>query len=199
MRWIGMALFLVGIGVAGVYASRPAPIEVAEGETADPAERVRAWADVAGVGFGIGAVLMIGGALIARRERGVSEGPGGGHAKGSDTAPALVRQIREKLAAVPEDPARHREAAKEVLDEVLEDLVPRVLDRRDAMIARMGLGAFAEMIGHFATMERNAARAWSALIDEAFDEIPECIERAREGADRALAELDSAYRAEVKP
>ncbi|HJL16660.1 MAG TPA: hypothetical protein RMH99_13440 [Sandaracinaceae bacterium LLY-WYZ-13_1] len=189
MRWVGMLLFLAGIGLAGVYASRPAPVEVEEGESPDPAEQVSTWWSLAGWPFTAGAVMMVLGGLVARRDRGATTAAGG-HAKDEEKAPALVRRIRERLDEVPEDARAEPEKAKQRLDEVIEDLIPRVLDRREAMIARMGLGDFAEMIGHFAQMERNAARAWSCLIDEAYDEIPACLERARDGADRALERLE---------
>jgi len=186
MRFVGLGLFLVGVGLAGVFAARPVTVD-----DADPMARVGAWADVAGVGFGIGAVLMLAGAIVARRERGASVSAGGLHLKDTDRAPALLRQIEEQLAAFPADPTREKDASKAILEEILDELVPRVLDRREALIAQMGLGAFGEMIGHFATMERNVARAWSALIDEAYGEIPGCIERAREGAARARADLEA--------
>src|SRR5690606_27362608 len=109
----------------------------------------------------IGAVMMIAGALIARRERGESVGPDGARATDAEV-PELMARIRRELEAIPSDPAADPAATKQRLDEVLEELVPKVLDRRDAMVTRMGLGPFAEMIGHFASMERNAARAWSA-------------------------------------
>lgn len=191
MRMVAALLFVIGIGVAGVFASRVARPEVAEGERPSPAARIGAWWDAAGIGFSIGAVMMIAGALIARRERGGSVGPDGAHA--TDAAvPELMAQILRELEAIPSDPGADTAATKARLDEVLEELVPKVLDRRDALVARMGLGPFAEMIGHFASMERNAARAWSALIDEAYDEIPPCVERAKSEIALAIEALEPA-------
>ncbi|MEO0323839.1 MAG: hypothetical protein AAF447_12840 [Myxococcota bacterium] len=63
--------------------------------------------------------------------------------------------------------------------------VPDVLELRAALMDALGLEAFASMIGHFASMERNAARAWSALTDEAWAEVGPCLDRAREGLQRA--------------
>jgi hypothetical protein len=191
MRWLGIALFLAGIGIAGVYASRPVTLETEDGQPADPGARIGAWWDLAGLEFTLGAVFMLAGGLLVRRERGPTAGPGGGQAEDGEAVPDLVRTIRDRLDGLPEDLAAESAAAKEALDEILEELVPRVLDRREALVQQMGLGAFAEMIGHFAQLERNAARAWSCLIDEAYEEIPECVERAREGANRALETLSA--------
>ena len=192
MRMVAALLFVIGIGVAGVFASRVARPDIAEGERPSPAARVGAWWDAAGIGFSIGAVMMIAGALIARRERGGSVGPAGARAPHAEV-PEVLAQILRELEAIPSDPGADTAATtKARLDEVLEELVPKVLDRRDALVARMGLGPFAEMIGHFASMERNAARAWSALIDEAYDEIPACVERAKSEIALAIEALEPA-------
>jgi hypothetical protein len=191
MRVLGFVLFFAGIGVASVYASYPAHPDVEEGEEPSPSARISAWADGAGVGFGIGAILMITGAVVVRRDRGTTEGPGGGRAGHAERAPDTVRKIRERLEGLPVDELPERAAEVQAgLDEILEELAPSVIDRREALIASMGLGPFAEMIGQFSTIERNAARAWSALIDEAYDEVPGCVERAKDAATRTLEALE---------
>lgn len=191
MRVLGFVLFLAGIGVASVYASYPGHPEVAEGEQPTPSARISAWADGAGLGFAIGAFLMIAGGLVVRRDRGASAGPGAGRVGHAEKAPETVRKILERLEGLPIDelPAKAAEV-QAGLDEILEELAPSVIDRRDALIASMGLGPFAEMIGQFSTMERNTARAWSALIDEAYGEIPACVERATDAATRTLEALE---------
>ena len=65
-------------------------------------------------------------------------------------------------------------------------------DMREAMIRQLGLETFAEMIGHFASMERGAARAWSAIVDEAWDEVGPSLERARAGLANARQVLEAA-------
>ena len=192
LKAISMALLLVGVGVAGVFASRHVPVDVPEGEIASGGAKISAWADAAGLGFGLGAAMMIGGGVLARVARKKSSAEQR-KANDSDSVLVLCGRIRECLVQIPEEGAKdRREKLKEKLDEVLEELVPKVLDQREAMIADMGLGDFAEMIGHFATMERNTARAWSALIDECESEIPPCIERAIAGLDRAIEALEKA-------
>ncbi len=76
-----------------------------------------------------------------------------------------------------------------MLDEILESDVTDFLAQREALIAELGLSKFAEMIGHFAAMERNVARSWSALTDGADHEVPACIERARTGIRQARESL----------
>lgn len=191
MRILGFVLFLAGIGVAGVYASYPAHPDVEEGEQPTPSARISAWADGAGLGFAIGAVLMIAGGLIVRRDGGASEGPEGGRLGHAEKAPQTVRKIRERLEGLPVNELPERaEEVKAGLDEILEELAPSVVDRREALILSMGLGPFAEMIGQFSAMERNTARAWSALIDEAYDEIPACVTRAQDAATRTIEALE---------
>ena len=188
MKLAATLVFIVGIGVAGVFASRVVPPDVPEGQQATPSARIGAWWGAAGPGFSIGALMMIGGGLAARRLRRSASAPG--EETAGDTATSMLAAIRERLEALPEHPANAIDATREGLDEVLEQLVPRFLDRREAMIDEFGLGTFAEMIGHFSAMERNAARAWSALIDEAYDEVPGCLDRARQGVARASAVLE---------
>lgn len=188
MRWIGVALFLAGIGLAGTYGARP--VEVAsDGEATEPTARIVAWWDAAGLEFSLGIIYMIAGAVIVRRRSRRSAGPDGKREGGVESAADLIETIRDRLEALPDDPRAGSALIQAKLDEILEDLVPQFLDQREILISRMGLGTFAEMIGHFARMERNAARAWSSLIDEAYGEVPACLERAREGATRALETL----------
>lgn len=67
--------------------------------------------------------------------------------------------------------------------------MPAFLDHREDLIDKLGVAGFAEMIGHFASMERNTARAWSALTDEVLDEVGPCVERACSEITLAVAAL----------
>ncbi|MFK7985768.1 MAG: hypothetical protein AB8I08_07020 [Sandaracinaceae bacterium] len=189
MNIVGSLLFVVGLFVAGVFASRVVPPDVPEGAQASYSARIGAWWDAAGIGFSAGALMMVGGGLLARRARAASV-EAESATSGGQSAPALMDTIRDRLADLPEDPTA--DGLKEQLEEILEELIPQVLDQREALIAQLELGPFAEMIGHFATMERNTARAWSALTDGVHAEIPPCLDRARAGMDRALAAMETA-------
>ncbi|MEM6956250.1 MAG: hypothetical protein AAF645_11195, partial [Myxococcota bacterium] len=75
------------------------------------------------------------------------------------------------------------------LDKLLNEDVPAFIDQRTAIIDELGLEQFAEMIGHFSSMERAAARTWSALMDEAYAEAVPSLARAK----RAAAAAKEAY------
>jgi hypothetical protein len=155
--------------------------------------------------------MMVAGGLIARRQRRYAGGLGGEHEGGAPqgaadlalegesdgmdrrvgpprlrSARAIVEHIDNKLEAIAgEEIGSDSKPLRDVLDEILESDVTDFLALREALIAELGLSKFAEMIGHFAAMERNVARSWSALTDGADQEVPACIERARAGIRQA--------------
>ena len=71
------------------------------------------------------------------------------------------------------------QALADTLDELLTDTVPDFLDHREELIEKLGLETFAELIGQFASMERGAARAWSAITDEAWGEVGPSLDKAK--------------------
>lgn len=189
-RSLGTVLFLVGIVVAGTFAARVVPPQVPEGETAGAVDRIEAWGNTAGPGFAVGAILMIAGVVLVRVTGRVGASLPAGKPGYAGTPDTLLVSIIDRLGDIPLNSVKQdSKVVKEALDQVLEELVPNLLDGREALIARLGLSRFAEMMSSFAVMERNSGRAWSALIDECYDEVPECVERARGGAAQALAVL----------
>jgi hypothetical protein len=190
MRALAITLFLAGTVVASCYASRAVePKGTGPEGSITAGDRLSSWGSRAGLPFGFGLVMMITGGVLARRGRSGARGPTEEQA-GQDPAAAL-RTIAEKLDGL-EAPATKAEANRlhEVLDQVLEEDVPAFLDNRRTLIDQMGLGRFAELMSAFASMERNAARAWSAGVDEVYGEIGPCLVRARSGlaeARKALA------------
>lgn len=189
MRKLGFGLFVVGIIVASCFAARavdPKPTEPGGQVTAGM--RIGAWWNAAGWPFVAGMVLVVAGGIVARRK--TSEE---GEAADAGRSPEKVLGvIIEKLAEMPDRAdEKNAQSLHTALDDVLERHVPDFLDARTAMIDRMGLGPFAEMISQFASFERNAGRAWSALTDEAFDEVGPCLERARAAAGRTQSLLEA--------
>jgi hypothetical protein len=182
-------LFVAGLLLALTHA---AYVPSGEGLSA----RVGAWFDAVGVVFLVGLGAMMAGALLARRlasPRNGARAAGAGVGDAVTTAQELLADLERTLApleaaGLAEDAARQG-ALKAALDTILEDRVPDFLELRTALIDALGLETFAAMIGHFASMERNTARAWSALTDEAWQEVGPSLERAREGLARARAEM----------
>jgi len=223
MRALGMVLFVIGVLVASCYAARAVhPQGTGPGGEVTSGDRISAWGHVAGAPFAAGMVLLVVGGLLSRVRRpgappprpiptgtehegfeaeGVAdlilEGePVPEHVKSEhpQAPPVLLMRIAAKLDQLPDgNTAEHVAELHQTLDEILEQDVAEFLDQREDMIAELGLTRFAEMIGHFASMERNTARAWSALTDEAYDEVPPSIERARSGLAMARKTLSSAW------
>ena len=187
MRYAGFGLFVIGLIVASWYASY-----VPEGVGA---ERIGNWASAVGLPFGLGWVTMIVGVVLARMS-GKADSLADEAAPGAaDNAAEAMKQV-QLIATHIDDLARRELTAADVaagadalaakLDVILTEEVPVFLDARPLIIERYGLEAFAELIGHFAVMERAAARAWSAITDEAWDEVPPSLVKAQAAIHRAL-------------
>jgi len=186
--------------VATAYAAHP----VRRGALADsasmrPAERVVCWGRTAGVPFAVGVVLMVIGGMGLRAsgrrrrpstalERGRAEAVVGVAA--TERARVALDRIRRELAALVHiDVGRERQATAERLDGVLETDVAQLLALRDALTDEVGLRRYAVFVGHVSSVERNVARAWSALTDGAGDECARSLERAQVAVGHALAQL----------
>ncbi len=197
MKQLGFVLFLLGLTIASWFASKVVEPPPEDGEVTerrpDPIGTVTRWATEAGLPFAAGLILMITGGVVTRREqrtaalvaREAADGPaqpGGGAA----TVLPLLNAIVDRLEGLDASglPNRAQELA-DAIDDLLTEQVPQVIERREALIDALGLETFAEMIGHFATMERAAARAWSALTDESWPEVTTSLERAKRGIARA--------------
>ncbi len=211
MRVVGMVMFVIGVVIASCYAARAVhPQGTGPHGAVTAHDRLSAWSHAAGAPFGAGmALLVVGGLLTRMRKREGKEEPapqGSEHEGGAPVVPAdqepeperhtpvtelarpevILMRMAARLDALPvDDPRRDAEVIQKALDDVLEVDVGDFLDQRQVLQDQLGLARFAEMMGHFAVMERNTARAWSALVDLAYDEVPSCIERAQAGLSRA--------------
>lgn len=197
MAHLGFVVFLAGLTIASWFASKIVPAEDGAGALA----KVGAWASDSGLFFAGGIALIVIGGVIARRaqrpppkaEGPEKEGPyrGGPEATGLEAAIELLDSMSSKLEALDATslPGGSEALAGE-LDSMLSDQIPDFLEHRKLMIDRLGLATFAEMIGSFAQMERGTARAWSAITDEAWAEVPPSLERAKRAAKRARELFD---------
>ncbi|HZW09804.1 MAG TPA: hypothetical protein VFF69_07865 [Phycisphaerales bacterium] len=98
---------------------------------------------------------------------------------------AAVRGLRSAARALVEETAQFgdEEACRAVVERLgaaLQDLAPVVLDSRERLVAKMGLGRYAGFMDSFAAGERSLNRAWSAAADLAREESIECLGRAGE-------------------
>ena len=196
MKLGAFILFVVGVIITSCFAARPvSPRGTGPKGIVTSGDRIWAWADEAGAPFAAGLVLMIAGGLIARRRKKPTESQSG--ATKSDElfdTPAALEAISAIVSELDEDGDARAEqpAIRATLDRLLDEAIPELLTHRQAMIDTLGLGRFAEMIGQFAGMERNIARAWSALTDEAYGEVGPSIRRAKQFLENARNSLGTA-------
>jgi hypothetical protein len=190
-------VFVAGVLIATCYAARVVPAQPAPAPPPTPSARLLGWAKVAGLEFSLGVVLMLSGAMLhrARRRRSLTGGERSTDARESDDdrldpagrLEAMARGLGESRAlAEAGESARVRAR----LDTILEADVPAFLQQAPQLQVRLGALRYAELMGHFASFERNAARAWSASTDRADAEVAPCLERAAEAIERARAELE---------
>ncbi len=154
--------------VEGGEPRRPAKSVLRKGAPA-PKVRISEWFSVGGIGWGFGILLILGGALAARRQL-AEEMSGGEGSSGLADFPGTLAEIRariEPLGAELADLAMDETApaAREALDALRMELIEPLVDARGQMIARHGIAAFAEYFGPFSSGERQLNRVWSALTD----------------------------------
>ncbi|MCA9632425.1 MAG: hypothetical protein KC766_32455 [Myxococcales bacterium] len=189
MKIAGYIVFIAGIFIASAYAARPGELRLPEGQEPTPKQRLVAWKDAALAPFSLGLLLMVGGAVLARRRPASSGEVASQEVKSGGKLPPeeLLAHLAEALERF--DTSALSDSNKgpiaDRIEGLLEDEVGQFLDAREELIAKLGLARFAQMIGDFAAFERNLARAWSALTDSAYDEVPPAIERAGAALGRA--------------
>ncbi len=149
-----------------------------------PGERLTAWANVGGIGWLFGVVLIVAGAVVARRELAAEARGDRGATDEQVHFPAMVARIRARLDALADEIRDlpmdgDTAAAREALDALHADAVLPVVDGRAQFVAKHGIGAFAEYFSAFSSGERNLGRCWSALTDGHTVVARDALERAR--------------------
>lgn len=198
LKAIGAILFVVGLTYASWFASYvPTP---EEGEVLPTGlARVSLWWGQVGTRFIGGLLFMIIGGPLARladkktrdaKTADSADGPYRGSGKGANEPEAALDGILSAIRTLPiDDMKENPKVLADAIDEILTEQIPFFLDKRQELITNLGLERFAEMIGYFASMERATARAWSALTDEAFQEVLPSLQRAERGAVHATSAL----------
>lgn len=181
-----LLLFAMGLAVAGVAAGRL--VVGQEGNKPLGAELVSAWAGLSAVPFLVGLALMLAGGIAARRAN--TKQVLGSTAVSDDPA-TLLTEIKRVLSTLD---VRSPQAVH-LLSDLLEEKIPSVVDQRDVLIARHGIGSYAEFAGDFASFERNAARAWSAITDGVVHEAEQSLLLADAALERATSSYDRLVRA----
>ncbi|TVQ62877.1 MAG: hypothetical protein EA378_03435 [Phycisphaerales bacterium] len=129
---------------------------------------------IAAVVLGLGAGLMRQDAK-AQAERAGASGDGGERAGSPES---LLASLRGAVVALRTPERAEPEAIVDRLGEALSTYAAGFVDTRSELIARHGLGGYAEVMDAFAAAERTMNRAWSAAADGVRDEAWICLDRA---------------------
>ena len=213
MRTLGLLLVIIGVGLSATFGSRLAPpehdIAVAEGRqllangpepaavTAGPAERLRAWAGVAGLPFLGGLVLVVAGAAMSRvaaRDALTDDDSGDGTADAVDFG-VLLEGLQTDVTALVDtlpahgDPEPAYDAARVALEDLQREKLERLTAAGPRLQLRYGLEAFAAVFSPLSTGERKLNRAWSALVDGHAPEARQSVADAAVALQEASAAL----------
>ena len=190
-RYLPMTLLCAGVVIASLFGARNgdeysdyraarAVDEVME--LPGPQARLMGWLGVGGAGWGVGVLLVVAGAVLARRQQ-AAEASGEGGTGAVDFPGALERvlaeidaisELLEPLAMDADQPE-----ARDRLDALGADVLLPVVDGRYQLVARHGLGPFTAYFSPFSAGERNLARCWSAITDGHAVVAREALQRAR--------------------
>jgi hypothetical protein len=135
--------------------------------------------------FALGCAGMLGGAMLIRREnaRLVVVGAEGQNAPGQSAESALrslhdaVSDLRRELSGTTSPDAR-LQLVVDRAERMTSEHVPPFLAARPALVGRLGLAGYAQLMDRFAAAERQLNRAWSAAADGYEEEAVECLENA---------------------
>ena len=184
---------------AGEAAHRAAGFDTVE----SPGRRFSDWFEDAGGPFGLGMILLIVGAVMARNEvRQAALGQASKQYKGARTPDAidfgaLLRALQADVAKA----AAEAEAVEDPGDDDFKQLrylvrnlqydkVEPLVENRGRLEARFGLSGFAAIFGPLSAGERQLNRAWSALVDRHWPEASASLGRSAHYLSAALAEID---------
>lgn len=139
--------------------------------------------------FVISCVGLLAGAWIIRRSRqqelaaAEAAGPADGE-NATDAATVFARlsgrlnTLAEELAGTQNEDAR-LEAIIRHVGQIQRDDVPAFAADRPALVNRLSLAGYAELMDSFAAMERQLNRAWSAAADAHLPESETCLRNAQ--------------------
>ena len=149
--------------------------------------------------FLLSAIGLFAGSMLVRRgaklEIAAAAGAsGGGEATAGSPDAALaglaeaVRSLRADLDGLPDDRARLN-AILERLSEAQRAHIDTFVGARPLLVARNGLGGYAELMDRFAAAERQLNRAWCAAADGVLEEATDCLATAEELLGEAQTKL----------
>ncbi len=139
--------------------------------------------------FGVSCVGLLGGAWLVRRTRRLAleaaEAAGPVAGDNATDAPTVFARLSGRLhtlaeeLAVTTDRNARLEAIVRHIGRIQRDDVPAFVADRPALVNRLSLAGYAELMDSFAGMERLLNRAWSAAADTHLQESEECLRAAQ--------------------
>jgi len=160
-----------------------------------PTQRVTEWSSVAALGWGGGLSLIVIGAVMGRRAI-QAEAAAGGASTGDRVhfrpAVAGLRRAAQEIRVLLDGLGDGQDSpeARGRLEVLVSDVIDPLVDTRGMLVAKHGVGVFAEYFGPFSAGERNLARAWSALTDGHPDVARDALDAAAAAFGQALVVWD---------
>jgi hypothetical protein len=93
---------------------------------------------------------------------------------------ALQREVDRLRAELPKQKDRQVQLDMIVqrVGELQKTHMVALVEARDVLLARLGLGGYAVLMDNFAAAERQLNRAWSAAVDAAYEEAVLCLDES---------------------
>jgi hypothetical protein len=108
-----------------------------------------------------------------------------------ETIRVTLDRLRTELVGVSDDEAKNARIL-EVIGGLNAVEVAAIVDQRNTILGRLGMGGLANFMDRFASAERAMNRAWSAAADGITEEAELCLARAIETVPEAQARLKGA-------
>lgn len=150
-----------------------------------------------GWAFALSALVLVGGAALmradAKRRAGAVNGSNGADATAASDPHAEATRALGELRSSVDALLRDRPALGDLVEHLGEALATHgaaFIDTRDGLIARHGLGGYAELMDAFAGGERALNRAWSAAADRVEAEARISLQEGANRLSQAASILD---------
>lgn len=139
--------------------------------------------------FAVSCFGLVGGALLVRKAQKDELARANAAAEGASEHPADARTVFARLSGRLDELTKDLDRATnddEKLDAIVRrigniqrDDVPAFVADRPALVSRLTLAGYAELMDHFAAMERQLNRAWSAAADGHLEEAMTSLHNAQ--------------------
>lgn len=166
---------------------------------ASPGDRLNDWFSLSGLPFLLGLVLVVVGAVLARKASGADD-TGTTDAEGRPvdfgellgTLVSDVRALSAEARGVVDPKTADFDRLRQRVHELQADKVERLIGARKAVERRHGLATYAAIFSPFSGGERALNRAWATLADQHWPESMASLEKAEALFAAAQAEIPGA-------